>query len=175
MTTAHTIDEAFSRFQLIAGSTGDGKETACAMTMLGWIWKNDENGWNDRHRAAMSAEIGCAACGESVPHTMTHGLEGEPALWNDRLSAKGSQYAKCDEMTAEKWLTYLEQSATIAPDTPPAPRTRFTLGSDTTSEKTVIVVSSRKDHVTHLHGTLHFIDLNEAEDFAALINKGDES
>ena len=39
----HTIDEALGRFCLEKG-TGDGKETACAMTMLSWV--HDET-WTD--------------------------------------------------------------------------------------------------------------------------------
>ncbi len=56
----------------------------------------------------------CPACGESVSHTMTHGLAGEPALWNDERIAKDSLYPKCDEMTAEKWLRYLSLESYLA-------------------------------------------------------------
>jgi len=37
-TTAHTVDEALERFQLIGGSTGDpDRNTACVMTALSWV------------------------------------------------------------------------------------------------------------------------------------------
>ena len=42
---AHPIEEALSRFTLIGG-VGDGKQTACAMSLLNWIW-GDSNKWTD--------------------------------------------------------------------------------------------------------------------------------
>jgi hypothetical protein len=46
--TAHTVDEALERFDLIAGQ-GDGETTACAMTAISWI---AGNGWSDHPECA---------------------------------------------------------------------------------------------------------------------------
>ena len=42
---AHPIEEALNRFTLIGG-VGDGEQTACAMSLLNWIW-GDSNKWTD--------------------------------------------------------------------------------------------------------------------------------
>ena len=38
MKLAHTIDEGLSRFQLV-NDAGDGEQTACAMSLLNWVWR----------------------------------------------------------------------------------------------------------------------------------------
>ena len=47
----HTVDEALERFALVSGA-GDGEKTACAMSMLNWIWQNSEAGWTDSPQCA---------------------------------------------------------------------------------------------------------------------------
>ena len=74
-----------------------------------------------------AGERECPFCGETEPHTMTHGLEGEPALWNDRALAANSPYAKCDQMTAEKWLDYGESMDNVRNLTAENTRLRATL------------------------------------------------
>ena len=49
-TTAHTVDEALERFQLIGGSTGaPDRNTACVMTALSWVAGES---WSDHPRCA---------------------------------------------------------------------------------------------------------------------------
>ena len=48
---AHPVDEALAHFTLIGGSTGDGKTTACAMSLLNWIWRNGDE-WSDAPECA---------------------------------------------------------------------------------------------------------------------------
>ena len=49
-TTAHTVDEALERFQLIGGITGDpDRNTACVMTALSWVAGES---WSDHPRCA---------------------------------------------------------------------------------------------------------------------------
>ncbi len=45
---AHPLDEALSKFELISGA-GDGRRTACAMTLLAWMAGRD---WTDHPECA---------------------------------------------------------------------------------------------------------------------------
>ena len=45
MTLAHPVEEALGRFRLVNGA-GDGTQTACAMSLLNWIWRNGDE-WSD--------------------------------------------------------------------------------------------------------------------------------
>ncbi len=51
ITTRHTVEEALTKFELVSGA-GDGKQTACAMSMLNWICYNTEKGWSDAPECA---------------------------------------------------------------------------------------------------------------------------
>ena len=51
MTTRHTVEEGLTKFKLISGA-GDGKQTACAMSLLNWICYNTERGWSDAPECA---------------------------------------------------------------------------------------------------------------------------
>ena len=51
ITTRHTVEEALTKFKLVSGA-GDGKQTACAMSMLNWICYNTEKGWSDAPECA---------------------------------------------------------------------------------------------------------------------------
>ena len=42
---AHPVEEGLSRFTLISG-VGNGKQTACAMSLLNWMWRNGDD-WTD--------------------------------------------------------------------------------------------------------------------------------
>ncbi len=53
ITTRHTVEEALTKFELVSGA-GDGKQTACAMSMLNWICYNTEKGWSDAPECAHS-------------------------------------------------------------------------------------------------------------------------
>jgi hypothetical protein len=57
-TTIHTIDEALSSFELIAGPGSESEKKACAMTLLAWI---SGQGWTDHpscaHRILSDAVI----------------------------------------------------------------------------------------------------------------------
>ena len=49
--TAHTVDEALEKFELVSGA-GNGEQTACAMSLLNWVWQNSASGWTDAPQCA---------------------------------------------------------------------------------------------------------------------------
>jgi hypothetical protein len=49
-TLAHPVKDALTKFSLVSG-LGDGKTTACAMSLLNWIWKNGDE-WSDSPECA---------------------------------------------------------------------------------------------------------------------------
>ena len=50
---AHSVDEALEKFSLVTGA-GNGQNTACAMSLLNWVWQNSKNGWSDSPECAHS-------------------------------------------------------------------------------------------------------------------------
>jgi len=49
--TVHTVEEGLEKFSLVSGA-GDGEKTACAMSLLNWVWQNSKNGWTDSPECA---------------------------------------------------------------------------------------------------------------------------